>query len=96
MSLGLLVKPEAEADIRAGFAYYEQHAGAGDRFRDRIESLLGQLTELPNAYPVLYQNVRRALVRDFPYSLFYVVEPDRVVVLAVLHQARDPRGWPRP
>jgi len=95
MTLGLLIKPEAEADIRAAFAYYEQHAGAGGRFRDRIEALLGQLTELPNAFPVLYQNVRRALLRDFPYSLFYVVEPARVVVLGVLHQARDPRSWPR-
>jgi len=95
MTLGLLIKPEAEADIGRAFDYYEQHAGAGHRFLDRVDALLGRLVELPHAYPVLHQNVRRALVRDFPYSLFYIVEPSRVVVLAVLHQARDPGSWPR-
>jgi toxin ParE1/3/4 len=38
--------------------------------------------------------VRRALARRFPYAVFYLVERDRVVVLAVLHQAVDPARWP--
>lgn len=41
-------------------------------------------------------NVRRAIVTRFPYAVFYQVEPKRVVVLAVIHTARDPRLWPQP
>lgn len=39
--------------------------------------------------------VRRVLVERFPYCIFYVVEPERLVVLAVLHVARDPDLWPK-
>jgi plasmid stabilization system protein ParE len=40
--------------------------------------------------------VRRMIVSRFPYAVFYRVEADRIVVLAVLHTARDPESWPRP
>jgi len=40
--------------------------------------------------------VRRAIVSRFPFSIFYLIEPRRVVVLRVLHTARDPKLWPRP
>jgi len=33
------------------------------------------------------------LAKRFPYGIFYVVEPQRIVVLAVLHTARDPQVW---
>jgi toxin ParE1/3/4 len=47
----------------------------------------------PNQYPVVHRNVRRALVRRFPYGVFYVVEGQRIVVLAVFHGSRDPSQW---
>ncbi len=37
-----------------------------------------------------------ALVSRFPYAVFYRAESKRVVVLAVLHTARDPSIWPQP
>ena len=37
-----------------------------------------------------------ALVCRFPYAVFYRAESKRVVVLAVLHTARDPSIWPQP
>jgi hypothetical protein len=33
------------------------------------------------------------LVRRFPDAVFFVVEPERVVVLAILHQYEDPAKW---
>ena len=44
----------------------------------------------------VHGEVRRALVSRFPYGIFYRVESKRVVVLAVLHTARDPKVWPGP
>jgi len=44
----------------------------------------------------VHGEVRRALLSQFPYGVFYRVESKRVVVLAVLHTARDPSLWPRP
>jgi len=46
------------------------------------------------AFSFLRVKLRRALVQRFPFGVFYV--PSRnghIVVVAVLHAARDPRLW---
>ncbi len=58
--------------------------------REKLEAL----RSFPESFPVIYKNVRRAVVSRFPYAVFYVAEP-AVVVLAVLHTSRDPAIWPR-
>lgn len=35
------------------------------------------------------------VLRRFPYAIYFVAEVDRVTVLRVLHQARDPEAWRR-
>jgi plasmid stabilization system protein ParE len=37
--------------------------------------------------------VRRALVRRFPYAVYYVAEPDQISILAVIHTRRHPHRW---
>jgi plasmid stabilization system protein ParE len=41
----------------------------------------------------VFEEVRRAVVRRFPYAVFYKIEPQQVVVLAVFHSRRDPKSW---
>lgn len=36
-----------------------------------------------------FRGVRRVNLRRFPYGIFYVVRPDEIWVLGVLHGARD-------
>jgi plasmid stabilization system protein ParE len=47
-------------------------------------------------FAAVHGEVRRAILSNFPYAVFYRIEARRVVVLAVLHTARDPKLWPRP
>jgi plasmid stabilization system protein ParE len=47
-------------------------------------------------FAAVHGEVRRAILSDFPYAVFYRVEARRVIVLAVVHTARDPKLWPRP
>jgi len=51
------------------------------------------LGDRPLIYAKIYRDVRRATTRRFPYAIYFVVEGDRVAVLRILHQARDPREW---
>ena len=44
----------------------------------------------PESHPVRHRQFRRALLRRFPYGVFYAVEADEIVILAVLHLAQDP------
>lgn len=86
--------PEAEADLAEAFDYYEdQLAGLGHEFVTTLEQQLGRVVENPSQYQVLYRDVRRAVMRRFPYAVFYLVEGEAVVVLAIEHQARDPEHW---
>jgi plasmid stabilization system protein ParE len=48
---------------------------------------------MPERFPVMLGDVRCMRVRRFPYSLFFRVRGDQVVVLAVFHARRDPTTW---
>lgn len=94
MSLALVVRPSAKRDIAEADAYYAQYSKA-DGFIDALDQAFMQIADRPLMYPLVYADVRRALVRRFPYSVFFVIERERVVVLAVHHQRRDPASRPR-
>ena len=50
---------------------------------------------IPEAYALVDATMHRALLRRFPYAIFYEIEPVQIVVYAVFHGARDPRAWRR-
>lgn len=90
------LRPRAEHDIQAAFEWYEsQRPGLGDEFLVAVRQRLEAVRAFPESSPLIYRDVRRAVVSRFPYLVFYVVTPTRVSVLAVLHHARDPAKWPR-
>jgi plasmid stabilization system protein ParE len=68
-------------------------AGLGRRFRQAIEALIERMSDNPRQFPTIFKNVRRALVRRFPYSLFFVVDGDALIVIACFHSSRDPAHW---
>jgi len=92
MSRTIIFRPEAEEDVRQSYLWYEERQiGLGRRFIDSLDAALTGIRERPLVYQVVEGNVRRALTRRFPYGVFFLTEPQRIVVLAVLHTARDPR-----
>lgn len=85
---------EAETDLAEAFDYYEaQLLGLGHEFVATVEEQLERVMDNPAQYQVLHRGVRRAVMRRFPYAVFYLAEGDAVVVLAIEHQARDPEHW---
>jgi len=44
-------------------------------------------------YPIVHKNIRQALTRRFPYSIFYFVENDTAYVVSVFHASKNPRSW---
>lgn len=94
MSHQVVIRPEAEDDLAQAFVWYEEHRlGLGHRFLLSVEVTLTAIRENPEAFPQVHRDIRRALVRRFPYGVFYVVEPSTVVVHAVFHASRDPKSW---
>ena len=91
MPRSIILRVRAEHDIRGIFEWYEsQQSGLGDKFFSQLRAVLEAVRAGPESAPVIYKNVRRAVVPKFPYLVFYVSESARVVVLAVLHSSRNP------
>jgi plasmid stabilization system protein ParE len=96
MSLPVAYRRRVGRDLAAGFEYYEEQAeGLGEKFLSGVESAFDAIERYPEMFAQVHGEVRRAIVSRFPYAVFYRVESKRVVVLTVLHTARDPNTWPR-
>jgi plasmid stabilization system protein ParE len=84
----------ARAELIEEQDWYEGEAsGLGRRFRQAIDVLVERMSANPRQFPVVFKNVRRALLRRFPYSLFFVVEDNTLLVIACFHASRDPWQW---
>lgn len=90
----VLYHPEAEEELLGAAEFYESRSpGLGLRFLDEVERGLEALRESPQRWPVLAGEVRRCLLRPFPYGLLYIELPERIIVLAVMHLHREPGYW---
>ena len=94
MTLELIVRPEAEAEMGEAFDWYEERLpGLGSDFLLNVDATFHAILRNPSQYPVVHRNLRRALIRRFPYQVFFLLEEHRIVVLAVFHAKRSPKRW---
>ena len=59
-----------------------------------LESAINRIARNPLAAPAVHQDVRRVLLKRFPYSVFYKVDAGQLLVLSCMHTRQSPRGWP--
>jgi plasmid stabilization system protein ParE len=86
----------AEQEMLDAADYYEQQMkGLGADFYNMLEIGFSAIGENPECWPIVTANIRRCLIRRFPYCLLYRVDSEEVVVLAVMHLSRHPLYWRR-
>lgn len=94
MTLPLDFLPPVKEEIDQAYAWYQrQRQGLGEDYLAEVRRTLDQIQRQPLAWAVLYRGVRAALVRRFPYVVYFRDEPDRIVVIAVQHGHRHSRRW---
>jgi plasmid stabilization system protein ParE len=87
----VLLRRAAELDLVGIEDWYEnQQAGLGAEFRDAVNDLFGRIGANPRAFPERYRGNRRALVRRFPYVVWYRLQKGDAIILACIHGRRDP------
>jgi plasmid stabilization system protein ParE len=90
----MIIRPEAEADLVNARDWYErQRVGLGATFLLCVEEVFERIDRTPEIYVAVYQDVRRAFTRRFPYAVYYRIADNEVVVLGIFHTRRDPREW---
>lgn len=92
----IAIQPEAGSEIQEGYEWYESKAeGLGAEFIRAVDACLATIERNPTVYAVVHKQVRRALLRRFPYGIFYLIEGKTIVVIACFHAHRDPKRWRR-
>lgn len=87
MSLSIVLCPAAQEEFDEAVDWYEQQsAGLGVEFLNRVEEALDRISVMPEAYPTIFQEIRRIVVRQFPSA----ANPAKIFLPAV----STPAGLP--
>ena len=94
MGVEVRLTANAEQDLAEAYAWYEdRRIGLGEDFLSRVEAALAAIGRQPEKDRVVFDAFRRALVRRFPFAIYYEFTGDAVIVFGVIHVARDPEKW---
>ena len=94
MTPRFVFRPAARVDLLEARDWYEvQRRGLGSDLAASVEVAINRIGTHPALYPEIWPGLRRAVLLDFPYSVFYRVQPRVIEVVAVFHHRRDPTVW---
>jgi plasmid stabilization system protein ParE len=93
--ISLILTEKAEEDLEDAYHWYEkQEPGLGKQVIRCIDAKIANINRHPLHHPVVQnENVRRALVNRFPFSVYFEYEEELITIFAILHQRRSPDFW---
>jgi hypothetical protein len=75
----------ADSDLQLIYEHFEDYrGGSGNLFIATVDAYLTHISTFPEIAPIYFSNIRRQVMRRFPFGIFYEPYPTRVVILAVL------------
>ena len=90
MSFDMIIRPRAEENTNDAFLWYESRLkGLGEEFLLSADACINFIKRNPLAFQEKYKNVRVGLMDRFPYGIFYIVDRQTIIVLAVLYLSRN-------
>lgn len=96
MTLRIVFRHAAKIEFEDAADWYDkQRRGLGEEFIFQIEQSLASAAAAPQRFPIVFGDVRRTVARRFPFSVYFRVRSDAMVVLAVFHGRRNPAIWIR-
>lgn len=86
--------PEASEEYLDACRYYAEIEGKlGVAFVRSVETAIDQIVQHPTVWREIEEDVRRHLLKRFPYAIHYTIEQDFVLVVSVAHMKRRPGYW---
>jgi toxin ParE1/3/4 len=86
--------PPAQEEMTEAARYYQtQSMGLGTEFLAEVEQTIVAIASHPKAAPKVKQDIRRRLLKRFPFGVLFVTTADEIVILAVMHFRRRPGYW---
>ena len=94
MASELIIAPEAQQDVDEAYYWYEnRRLGLGEEFLGCVDACIQAIRRMPELHAKVHEEYRRALVRRFPYAIFYEYTGGKVTVYGIFHASRDPKKW---
>ena len=91
MSLRITFHRAASSEFLEASSWYEgKRIGLAAEFTAEIDRCVLLASEKPLQFAVVHQDIRRVIANRFPYGIYFRVEEQRIVILAVFHSSRDP------
>jgi plasmid stabilization system protein ParE len=89
--------PEAQQELIDTAVWYDgRREGLGDEFIDVVSDKVGEICREPQRFPIVHDDVRQAILRRFPYVVYFRLVGERVLVISVFHASRDMESlWAR-
>lgn len=78
---------------KAATFYGLREFGLDERFIESIESAIESVCDSPQSWPFFEDDFRRRVVSVFPYSIIYFEDNDVIVIVAIMHDSREPGYW---
>jgi len=92
--MSFVFHPDAELELNEAIEWYEtREPGLGLDFAAQVYATIQRALAFPLAWQEMDDNIRRALVHRFPYGVLYVIEPNQLTIIAVMHLHRQPDYW---
>jgi plasmid stabilization system protein ParE len=86
--------PEADQEYTDAAQYYARISPElAARFYSEVERLISELRKNPDRFQGVDPRARRHFSDLFPYAVIYADQPERVLILAVMHMKRRPGYW---
>ena len=84
----------AVSELNDTFEYYElQQTNLGSRFVSAIEKSVELIEHYPKGWHSLSQDIRRCLVKNFPYGIIYQIKGNDIFIIAIANLHRKPNYW---
>lgn len=91
MKYQIVFTHEARQDIIETENWYEENrTGLGELFTGAFISSLNKIQLNPGLYPNHYSDIKKCIIKKFPYSIYYYIDEKRIVVLGCFHFKRNP------
>ncbi|PPD40214.1 MAG: plasmid stabilization protein [Methylobacter sp.] len=92
--MNVVFHPDAESEFNAAIDYYEDiDKGLGYDFAVEVYAAIERIIAFPKAWLAIDGEIRRSLVRRFPYGILYAEEQANIYIVAVMHLHRNPDYW---
>lgn len=86
--------PEADIELHEALKWYAgQKLRLDTEFMRCIDEAVSRIQRNPEMFPIALRGARKAIVKRFPYIIYYEIGAGEIMILAVFHTKRDPKHW---